>query len=264
MVPDDNVSAEEPARPKHRRPSRLVFVALIVAFFAVASVALFLARNKTGTKGTAAPKVAKVQTVGVFDSFSRPNGIGLGTTDNGSQWQSITGVWGITSHEAYIVKPAARNLAIVDLGGREGTVQITMRHVENGCGLLFRYQARGNYVELLAAPKYATWVVDQITNFKVTALGNTGLSSTKDNVVLAVRLSGSTADVSIDGTLLKSFTVPDLPGATGVGLIGTGPDAANARWTDFVGSPLQPTTKGAPTTSPTTNAPTAPSSTRRP
>jgi len=231
---------------------RKVIVGSVVVMAVIAALVLILEGRHTGVSKTAhkaRKPAAHSAGRGVFDSFRRADSAStLGVADNGSTWTAVSGAWGIQRNTAYVAAPAqARNVAFVDMGGKDGFVQVTASVVKPGAGLLLRYQNPSNYLALVAVPKYGTWNLQRVLNGKEDVIGNMGLAAIRDGTVISVRLDGPTAEVSIDNVRLKSFAVPDVRGATGAGLIAIGDQAGAARWRDFVGTPLtSPQTSSAP------------------
>ena len=244
------------------RPRRII-VGSVIVMAAIAALVLFLhGRDTSRTTSThkARTSATRSQSRGVFDSFRRADSASsLGTADNGSKWVTASGTWGIRQNAAYVAAPAkARDLALVDMGGKDGFVQVTASAVKPGAGLLLRYQNLSNYLALVAVPRYGTWNLQRVVDGKEDVIGNMGIAAIRDGTVISVRLDGPTAEVSIDNVRLKSFTVPDVRGATGAGLIAIGDQAGAARWRDFVATPLS-----TPQTSPAPPATQPPATTKK-
>jgi hypothetical protein len=222
---------------------RTVFIGAAALFAGVAGVVLLVRTDghRAARAARAKPPAATVSSAhGVFDSFRRPDSAtALGPPDTGSAWYAVSGTWGVRQHQAYVARPAkAQSMAYVDMGGKDGFVQVTVAAVKPGSGLLFRYQNLRNYLLLVAVPKYGTWNLEQVVDGRAQTLGNTGVASTRDGTVIAVQLAGPTAEVSINNTRRKSFTVSDVRGATGAGLVAAGDGSGAVRWANFVATPL--------------------------
>jgi hypothetical protein len=215
-------------------------VALAIGFAAFAGLAIALDGGGGKAKSVAtATRNGTTAGVGVFDSFQRADAAsGLGVSDNGAQWRAITGGWGVKGGQAYVSRKAPFvSVVLSPLGSADGYVQVAASTVESGCGLVVRFHDRLNYVALVAVPKYATWNLEEVVAGKTTTIGNVGVAPVRNGTVIAVRVTGATAEVNIDNRPVKSFTVHQVPGAAEVGLIATGPQASLARWDDFVATP---------------------------
>jgi hypothetical protein len=220
--------------------SRGFTVGAVIMFAGVAAIGYQIPNKATsGVQGPKQQSPAAARPVRVLDGFFRSNDpTSLGVTDNGSPWKSVSGVWGVQNHRAYVTKPSpGLSIAVVDTGSSDETAGVTMSVVERGSALILNYSDLQDYIELVASPRYATWNLDVVSRGELRSLGNTGLADTKNGASIAVHLHGSTADVFIDDRQLRSFTVTIRPGATAAGIGISGPDASSARWTDFSVAP---------------------------
>jgi hypothetical protein len=176
--------------------------------------------------------------IDTFDRADAPNE--LGATESGQPWEAVSGVWGISGNEAVLVEPnenGVRSLAVVDLGSPDGTVTATAATIEQGWGLVFRYQGPFNYWYLTAAPDFATYNLARVVDGEVQALGAVGLAEVEDGTEVRVRLEGATIEIAVNGTVVKSITDTTLLSATQAGLLASGEAARGATWDDFEATP---------------------------
>jgi len=171
------------------------------------------------------------------DAFSRPDQrFGLGATPQGLEWRSVGGAWGVSRSTAYVSGPApapARALAVLDVAGGDGSVQVTLPRVANGAGLVFRYQDPANFWAVVAVPDYATWAVVRALAGQEQVVANTGVSAVRDGTTVGVRTSGDTIEVLVDRAVAATVSDGALRSAGAVGMTAGGSDAGRARFDDF-------------------------------
>jgi hypothetical protein len=198
----------------------------------------------SGPDVTLAPPL-NLPSLGLFDSLARPDSDALGVADSGQAWIEDAGDWGVESASAVIAapNPSGPSLAVANTRTTRGTVQVTMPSVEPATGIVFRYENAFNYWALTAAPEAGTWSISQLVAGELTQVGSVGLAPTADFTTVAVRFDENLLEFFIDGTSVSAIIDPDTIGGTYAGLIGRGPDAVDARWTNFVviaqASPLE-------------------------
>jgi hypothetical protein len=99
----------------------------------------------------------------------------------GPAWRIEAGTWEVADGQAAATGSGGdRSLAVVRLPGGEGAVQLTLSHVANGAGVVFRYRDRRDYWSVSAVPFYATWAITKTVGGRSTLVANTGLSPTQD------------------------------------------------------------------------------------
>lgn len=182
------------------------------------------------------PPGLDLPTRGLFDSFARADADGLGLTETGREWVGDSGSWGIRSRSAVITEPSTSGptITIANMRATSGTVQVTMPSVKRGSGIVFRFKNTFNYWALTAAPDSGTWSVSKVIAGKQTQLGSIGLTQVADYTTIAVRFDETFMDFYVDGTKVAAMIDPDPIGGTYAGLIGLGPESADAQWTNFV------------------------------
>jgi len=201
-----------------------------------------------------------------LDSFDRPAGSLVLPPGRGPAWRVEAGSWEVADGQAAATDPRSdRSIAVVRLPGGQGAVQLTLSHVTNGAGVVFRYRDRRNYWSVSAAPLYATWVITKTVGGRTTLMGNTGISPMEDGTVIAVRVQGDVIDIAFDGQIGKTLSDGDLRGAPEVGMGVPGPVATTARFDDFrvalPGDKPLPGVEPVPPTAPTTTSTTSTTST---
>ena len=91
----------------------------------------------------------------VIDTFDRPDSPNdLGVTGTGQPWESVSGTWGVGDDRALSGGGSGDEplLAVVPEGTGDGLTEVTMIAVEEGAGLVFRYQDPENYWSVTANP----------------------------------------------------------------------------------------------------------------
>jgi hypothetical protein len=212
----------------------VLMVALVVAFGAAAVVAVLVGASRHGETA---------QTLGndvlLRDTFVRhDDALSLGRLKDGPQWHAVAGAWGIHRGQAYVADPAEpASLAVIETPGRPEEIAVTLTHVENNAGLVFRYRDEKNYWAVLAAPKYAIWYVIKVLDGKTETVAKTGLQPVLDPTRITVRLSGNVIEVWAEwgsgSTPPKRFSDPDNASARRAGLIAVGEEAAHALFQNF-------------------------------
>lgn len=216
-----------------------VFVALAVAGILAYTLIGGGDETATGRDGSSASTIGTTQAT-VRDSFERPDSTTeLGAAETGQGWTAETGVWGISDGAAYVSTPnqegGKRSVAVVDLGGANGSVEATARGMAPGWGLVFRYQGPFNYWMLQAAPQYGTYNLQKVVDGKVVPVtpGGLGFAAVEDGARVRVDFNAATITVSVNGTPLRAVQDVDLAGGTKVGLVVPAAGASTARWDDF-------------------------------
>jgi len=224
-------------------PRRLAVVAIAIAI-AVGSGAV--GALVWGSGSTNRSVAVRNLAYGVVDTFNRnDDATKLGVTDSGQRWFSVSGTWGVTGGTAYVARPGnGYNLSVVNMHTPDGNVQVTLKKLVAGAGLVFRYHNPFNYWLVSASPKLATWAVQRVENAKLVTVGDLGVVPVQDETTVSVRLSGPQITVAIDGQVRKSFVSGLYQGLyqsdTWAGLVGYTKLAGAARWSDFVASGAAP------------------------
>lgn len=172
---------------------------------------------------------------GNVDTFSEPpDQFSLGTFASGQPWMPVAGVWGTTGASAYVSAPGpGRNLALIKLATPDAAIQVSMDHLVQGAGLVFRYRDASDYWYVAAVPAYASWSITKVIAGRQTTVANTGLSPVTDGTTLAVRTRGSRIEVALNGVVRRVVSDPELSSATFAGLGVAGSYSGAARFGDF-------------------------------
>lgn len=171
-----------------------------------------------------------VDPVAVYDSFDRADSsTTLGTADTGQVWATVidtgspgTTGWGIISNTAYMPSGAFQNLAYVDSGLSDCTVEVTMVNAAGDAGVCFRVvNGSNNFVSTSNA--LFVRVSGSFTN-----LGSWGYVA---GDTIKVVLSGSSIKCYTNGVEQLSVTNTNHQSATNHGMRRNGGFAV--RWDDF-------------------------------
>jgi hypothetical protein len=238
-VPDEDATEDATeAATKSRLWPTIVGVGLVIAVLAAGVAAGFLLapdRDESSGSGGGAKRPLEPPAAGVFDSFARSSGQ-LGTADSGQSWEEVAGDWTVDGSAVAVTTPSdsGPSLAVVNLQASDGVVQVTMPEPARASGIVFRYENPFNHWAITAAPGSATWVISKVENGEFETVDTLGTAPVDANTTLTVDFDGGWISVYVDG--LERTTLRDdfLDGARRAGLVARGPDAASARWTNFV------------------------------
>jgi hypothetical protein len=241
---DDDAYADEEEPEGLSRATLLVGAIVVVVIIGI--VGVLIATSGGGddggpeTAGTDGGQQGQQENVAVFgstDSFDRAESAdSLGNMPDGRTWLVDAGTWGITSGQAQVSESHEyRNHAVVGIGQGDGGVQVRMTRVTPGSGLVFRYEGPYNYWALVAVPEVATWNIYKVVDGTREIVGNTGEAQTRDGTTIAVRTSGDTIELIVNGRVMKTI-VDDFGqdnGRFGLTVAG-GEQATTTRFDDFV------------------------------
>lgn len=237
----DNTAAEEgpdaAAPPRQAKTVHLPLASLIAAGVVLvvlsAGVAAALARHQATGEGD--QKVKRNRGLAI-DTFSHSEGgKGLGVTENGRAWAVLSGTWSVADGTARVEGGAGGpRVALLDIGGGDQYVAVTMKAAPAGSGIVFRFAGPGNFWSLTAAPAAGTWSLTKVVNGQRSNPTSIGPQPSSPGTEVAVRCDGSRIRIYINGAEAKSLNDPDLRDATRVGLIAAPKSAANARFDDIV------------------------------
>jgi hypothetical protein len=262
----------------------LVAVAVVLAVLAVGAWALFGGRKGTdNAQRTSSTAAGSQELPAIRDDFDRPdNATTLGKSTTGEDWEAVTGTWGVANKQAYLAAKntnGPRNMAVVDLGTGDGSVQAKANKLVDGWGLAFRVRGPNAWWALKAVPKAATFNLVKFQDGNEIKVDNVGLTKLGDDTTVRVEFVGDTITVFLNGNAVR--TIQDsylLSNGTKAGLFADGAGATEARWSEFVakkgsngppvtaapkpGTPGPSTASTAPGASSTTRPPGGPSTTR--
>jgi hypothetical protein len=193
------------------RVSTLVAVVVIATLSSGASLATH--RNHVsaprspvvgGAPGVEAGDVVGLQAplVEVADIFARPPGeSALGRAPTGQRWSTPAGEWR-TGPTGLMAQPPAQGpaMAIVDLIGLDGAIEVLMAEPGPGTGLTFRFASLSEHWRVVAAPTLGQWFVERVDDGRARRVatvrsptgGRTGLT------LLGVDFRGRTIRVFVD------------------------------------------------------------------
>ena len=231
----DAPPSADPDDEPRRRPS-LVIVLLLVGVLVVAGVAVYVLLG--GDDGPSTVTASGTPT----DSFDRqaPEA-GLGETDDGHEWDSIRGRWGISRGRARTFDPTpydTPSLTVMDRDDPDGAVGVTMAVVKPGNGLVYRFEDEDNYLAVLPVPARGEWILRRVIDGRVDDARTTGPGLPTDGgTEVEVRLDGPWTEFWFDGRRRLSRYERVLVDATQAGLLGSDIAAPAARWDDFYAVP---------------------------
>jgi hypothetical protein len=217
---------------------RVILLIVLFAAFGTAGVVGVIAG--ASRYGETAPTLG--DEVLLQDVFGRQDdGLSLGRATGGPRWDAVAGTWGIRRGEAHVAVPAEpASIAVIQTPGHPEEIAVTLTHVENNAGLVFRFRDAGNYWAALAAPKYSIWYVVKVVDGNQTVVAKTGLQPVLDPARITVRLSGDAVEVWAEwgggsgSTPPRHFSDSAHASARRAGLITLGTGAARSRFENFV------------------------------
>jgi hypothetical protein len=172
----------------------------------------------------------------LVDTFSRADRTGgLGQAPSGPRWDDALGSWGIADGLALVTDPEpGANVVVAPMPGSDGTVQVKLDRVVQGSGLVFRYESRRAYWQVVAAPDFLTWQVSVVQDGNASFVANTGTySPIADSTTVAVRSDGASLEILVNGLVRSSISNDFLMHSTAAGMIASGPEATDARFARF-------------------------------
>jgi hypothetical protein len=186
------------------------------------------------------PGTLQFDSTDVRDDFDRADADDLGSLTSGEQWKAVSGRWGIRAGRAALIKPSASGLdvALIDVGTADGTVQVTVMAPQDQTGVAFRCRDADNCLFLGVVPGFGTWNIYKIIDGQLFELGNVDLAPTLPGTTVSVEMQGTQLNFYVNGLRVRSITEPDLASETQVGLAVNHVDfATSARWSKFLFKP---------------------------
>ncbi len=224
----------------------LVAIAVVLGVLGLGAMVVLNGRKadtNASTTGTDKAGGGQQNQPAVRDQFDRAdNSAGLGKARTGEDWEAVSGTWGVKEGKAYISvlnDKGPRNLAVVDIGSGDGSVQATASKFTDGWGLVFRYRGPNAYWYIAGSASAKTFNVFKVKDGKSAkpdGVENIGLvKGLEDGTTIKVEFVGPTITVFVNGSPVKTFTDSYLQTqGTKAGLIGEGKKVADARWSEFV------------------------------
>jgi hypothetical protein len=233
MTMDDTPAAADPAVAGG--PNRRLVLLVAIAFAAI--VALGLALERAYSDGGASEGAAGGD---VTDGFDRSDeGAALGVAPTGQEWEVVSGAVELEAGVASVVAgddDDPRTLAVIPMGGTDGTVDATVASMASGWGLVFRYANPFDYWYVSAVPAFATYNIVRVADGRDEVVGRTGLAEVAPGTKVEVALDGPVIEVSVDGALVYTTADDHAFGATRAGLISLVADSRVA-WDEFRARP---------------------------
>ncbi len=151
------------------------------------------------------------------DTFIRANNpTALGTpSDGGSPWVTQSGAWQLLSNQGASNNAAATNIATLDCGANDATLQATIATPGSLPGLCFRLQDANNYQEVQFNP--GTAYVQEYIAGTPTTLASASFTLTPGDTVTVTCL-GTAITIAVNGTTIITTTSSNLLSTTLFGL----------------------------------------------
>jgi hypothetical protein len=173
-------------------------------------------------------------TIDTFDRPDSPDDLGNAGTDQ--PWDAVNGTWGIVESTAATSGGGEGDgplLAIAGGGNGDGLTEALMTVVEDGAGLVFRYQDPSNYWSVTANPSVGTWSVNRVIEGQAEVVGELA-GSTASGTVVSVTQNGSTIRVLLDGQEALSLIDAALGDRLQGGFIAPPGGTHAARWDRYL------------------------------
>jgi len=170
----------------------------------------------------------------ISDSFNRANSAtSLSASDTGQAWTAVVGTWGINANQAYVAVDAGAgtNLAVLDSGVANCSVQVTFSAAENGMGVAVRETDGNNYFLLLRAT--STSLQFYRIQAGVATLLNSSTPTMANGDVFRVTMAANNFSIFRNGVLEFTTTDSFQTSATKHGLADSTGIAGTERWDDF-------------------------------
>jgi hypothetical protein len=185
------------------------------------------------------PGLLDPATATIRDSFERELRVGLGATDTGQAWVGVHGGWGLHPGTAHVsvISPDGINLAMIDTGFVDGTVEASFGVVDNGAGVAFRCKDAANCWWVQGARGYGTWVVQRTVDGKTTVVGTFGTTGAVSGSTVSVQMHGRDLTFFLNGKPRFRVSSQVLMDARGAGLFLLGSNAQQSTWVRFLAAP---------------------------
>ena len=223
VVPDAQPSPLRVRRPRRGLPAPgVVALAVLVPLVAWGVVALTVAvaHDRNGYPGQGQldrrlpPAGSRLDT---FAAARRP----LGAPAGFGRWAELDGRWASDAGTAHPLSSGPTE-AVVTTGRAELFVHVAVVHAPPGSGIVVGWAGPGDHVLVSANDSGTSWNVSRTSASGVTLLG--GFVAPVDRVQLRVEVRRDRLVVDGGGGALTVRLATPLRG-TGIGLVGTGPDA---------------------------------------
>jgi hypothetical protein len=161
----------------------------------------------------------------------------FGRAETGQSWNTERGEWKTSDGRLEVDLDSGTGLAIVDPGQSDGVLSVGVPSSSSRSGVVFRYRDPQNYWSAVAFPAFNGWGIQRVVDGTTQNLQSMPFSQL-DNTRLRISLSGPIMSVVVGDRPAVELYDPAAAGATGVGLIASGP-AGRARWEDLRFSPAE-------------------------
>ncbi len=160
------------------------------------------------------------------DTFNRgDSAVSLGTpSDGGSAWVAGVGTWGINSNRAYNPSGSPYAAAVLECGGADGTLQVSLPSIGGNAALIFRYTDASNYWFASLANFDVRFI--KIEAGSATTVGGTAVVTVSAGDVLRVTMAGTALELFQNGVSRRSISNAFNASATKHGIGGYSSSAA--------------------------------------
>jgi lysophospholipase L1-like esterase len=170
----------------------------------------------------------------IADTFDRTDSTSsLGSTDTGNAaWTANNGTWGINTNTAYVSAGSGANIATINPGVADCSIEEDHKFGGNEGGLIFRYADAQNYI-MATIDGTNLYLKKRVANSLTTV--STYALPTSNNVIRKIKItgSGSSVIVSVDDTARISETIAELTANTKHGLYTYTSSTCNNRHDNF-------------------------------
>lgn len=142
----------------------------------------------------------------INDTFNRSDIIPIGTSTTGDEWIIDTGVWGISSNNAYLASAATSGNSYTTLQGfANGRIDATMgATAHNNFGIIFRYKDLQNHYRMVANTAGGTWNIYRRDNGNDILIGNVGTAPLTVGTKISVEMNGTTLKYYVNDSLVRT------------------------------------------------------------
>jgi hypothetical protein len=214
-----------------------VVIALLAATGVFVSAHVDQPKPQYAVRSGPQPGLLSHRAPAVDDDFSRATSGDLGRAPTGQRWVSIAGLWSAHLGSADVRPTVGRlQLATLDAGFSNGTVEASFGKVAQGAGAAFRCRDAQNCWWIEAVPAYATWAIERTVNGRRLGVAHLPAVGAGSGSTIDVRMHGSRIEVFLNGILRRTIDDPALQHEHGSGLVVDG-GHAGATWTSFRAAP---------------------------
>lgn len=173
-------------------------------------------------------------TPAVADSFEGAVGDGLGAADSGGRWEPVSGSWSVENGTAAAAAGEGDepSMIVIPGGPAERLTEATLTVVEEGAGIVFRYQDPDDYWSMTAKPSVGIWTVTRVVEGEPTVVAEIP-ATTADGTTVTVAQRRDELQILVDGIEAIRVTDPALRAQRLSGLITAPGSDGSARFDRF-------------------------------